>query len=84
MVKPLFSYENPERRGAAPVEPSVFVGQKQGRDRAVGLGDYPELHARFRELVGGQDSESLFYREFILAPVVFGQFAPVAGDVAIE
>ena len=63
---------------------SVFVGQQQSSNRTIRLGDDPQPDAGIGQGVGGKNAESLFHREFILAPVVLSEFSPITRHMTLK
>src|SRR5262249_17732440 len=86
-LSPLGRVGRLKKFGAArgrPGRESIFVRQKQGRLRTIGLGDYPELHAGFREPVRRQEAKAFGERKRVPPPVVLRDLAPVAGHMALK
>jgi hypothetical protein len=55
----------------------VFVGKKEGRNRSVRLGDYPNFYI-ISGPISAKDSEIIVNRKLILFFVRFAELAPIS------
>ncbi len=55
----------------------VFVGKKEGRNRSVRLGDYPNFYI-VSGSIRAKDSETIVNRKFIFSFVLFTELAPIS------
>jgi hypothetical protein len=55
----------------------VFMGKKEGRNRSVRLGDYPNSYI-VSGSIGAEDSEAIVNRKFIFSFILFTKLAPIS------